>query len=243
MSSSADFYTKEKAALRDKFFSGKRKNDNSTEYLINICLEKVSKINIPSILDLGTGNGFVIKQIVIGSGKLSEGNYYGVDLSNEMVEEAKMYCKDLPEIKILQADNFALPFENSYFDLVTDKASTNISAKEIFRILKDNGWFVFKEYSLGKGMKELVELFPGRFKLKDPLDYIRDLREAGFSYINYEQFHFKKNQTKDELKAILSMAPIMIDYNEKVDFPIIDNYFRDDVISLTSDPFIISARK
>src|SRR3989344_4462375 len=238
MSSSADFYTKEIVALRNKFFSNNKSNDQSTEYFINVCLDKVSNINFPSIIDLGTGNGFIIKQVVLGLRKLgiSNGNYYGVDLSNDMVELAKKQCAEHPEINIIQADNFKLPFENSYFNLVTDKASTNISAKEIFRILKNEGWFLFKEYSLCKGMKELVALFPKRFNIKDPLDYIKDLREAGFNYINYEQFNIKKSQTKEELKIILSMAPILKTYNEKEDFPVIDSYFKGDVVTLTSDP-------
>ena len=56
---------------------------------------------------------------------------------------------------LIIADNNKLPYKKSEFDMVIGKLVTNFSAREVFRILKKNGNFIYKEYGKYKGMKEL----------------------------------------------------------------------------------------
>lgn len=63
------------------------------------------------ILDIGTGTGILpINMVRYG------GEYTGVDLSSEMIEQAKIYA---PDVDFICADAHNLPFENNSYNVVT----------------------------------------------------------------------------------------------------------------------------
>ncbi len=88
------------------------------------------------ILDIGTGTGILPMNM-----KRFGGNYTGVDLSMEMVEQAKLV---IPNINFICADAHHLPFEDNSFDIVTalqcwvyfDKEKL---LPELHRVLKKDG--------------------------------------------------------------------------------------------------------
>ena len=88
------------------------------------------------ILDIGTGTG-VLPMNMVHYG----GDYTGVDLSSEMIEQAKAL---VPDISFICADAHNLPFENGSFDVVTalqcwvyfDKEKL---LPELHRVLKKDG--------------------------------------------------------------------------------------------------------
>ena len=177
--STASFYNKGVVHKRCKYFASNYATDNTTRYLIASVIDRLQKLPNCNILDLGTGNGFVLTEIANKIGSQNSTRLYGIDLSKYMVEEANNRCKGYPNISILEGDNYSLPFKNDFFDIITNKVVTNLSLSEVYRTLKKGGWFMFKEYSLGKGMEEIVALFKNRVKTKDPLEYIITLRKLG----------------------------------------------------------------
>jgi len=48
---------------------------------------------------------------------------------------------------------------------------------------------------------------------------------------------------KEELKKILAMAPIIQNYNGQRDWKGVERLFNNNTLQITSDPFIISAKK
>ncbi len=88
------------------------------------------------ILDIGTGTGILPMNM-----KNYGGEYTGVDLSPEMIEQAEML---VPDANFVCADAHDLPFENSSFDVVTalqcwvyfDKEKL---LRELHRVLKKDG--------------------------------------------------------------------------------------------------------
>lgn len=88
------------------------------------------------ILDIGTGTGILPMNMVHYGG-----DYTGVDLSSEMIEQAKAL---VPDISFICADAHNLPFENGSFDVVTalqcwvyfDKEKL---LPELHRVLKKDG--------------------------------------------------------------------------------------------------------
>lgn len=243
INSSANFYTKKVVKNRDSYFKKSitgHSNDNTTKTLVKLAVDNLKNDN-SRLLDIGTGNGYVISEIA-KKNKIFGTFYFGVDLSDEMIVEARKKCKTLSNITILKADNFHLPFEDNYFDVVTNKVVTNFSLSEVHRVLKIGGLFVFKEYGLYKGFGGIIEKFKNRVKTKDPLDYLKEIRELQFCHCSYDQHFYIKKYKIIELKQIFLMAPIIRDFTEN-DMRLIKLGTSGGRMSVISDPFIITAMK
>ncbi|MBU3957400.1 class I SAM-dependent methyltransferase [Patescibacteria group bacterium] len=246
MISSSSFYTRKIIDKREQFFKKRKSGKNiSTSYFLECIINKALEVNPKKILDLGTGNGFVIMEVARKLPQLKNTEFIGVDFSKPMVEKARKNTKNDSRITILRADNFNLPFPNESINIVTDKNTTNISLPELYRVLVRGGWFFFKEYGLGKGIKEIATLFPGRVKTKDPLDYIFELRALGFNYIKFEQFFFVEKKSFEEIKKILEIAPIIKNFSPKKDLHLIKEtlFQTGNFTTITSEPFVICAQK
>lgn len=200
-----------------------------SKYLVDGCL----------LLDVGTGNGFVLSQILQKINKQVQ--LFGVDNSKEMVSLAK---KNLTKnAKVIEASIDNLPFDDCDFDIVTAKNVTRIDVSEIFRVLKDNGVFIFREYGYGKGLIEITELFSGRIiRQRRPEYYAKNLSKAGFQIIKFDQFEIpRKYNSVQELISIVKSFPFIKDFS-KFDEAIIWKKFSENAI-ITSDPFILVAIK
>lgn len=241
--SSAEFYTKKVVRNRDYYFKKSTvdsSDDNTTKMLVKLAVDGLKNINA-RVLDIGTGNGYVISEIMSQNNNI-ETSYFGVDLSDGMVAEAINRCKSLSRTIILKADNYHLPFGDNYFDVVTNKVVTSFSLPEVYRVLKVGGIFIFKEYGLCKGFGGIIEKFGGRVKTRDPLDYIREIRELQFNHYTYDQYIYIKKYRVEELKQIFLMAPIIKDF-AKDDIKLVESVALGDTVSVISDPFVITAIK
>jgi len=104
---------------------------------------------IINILDLacGTGNFLKAQQGYFKNPRLY---WHGCDLSEEMFNIAKRKVKN---VDLKKADAAKLPYPANYFDMISCNwafqhfADKTKSIKEIYRILKPNGIFIFKNIS------------------------------------------------------------------------------------------------
>lgn len=94
------------------------------------------------ILDIGCGNGNVLRFLM----DQRQGDYYGVDLSEKMIEEAR---KRLPgDVVLKPADVVSLPFEDAFFDILICNASFHHYEEpekaigEMKRVLKPGGTLI-----------------------------------------------------------------------------------------------------
>lgn len=242
-SSSGSFYTDTAINARNSFFNSHPATDNTTALLVGCATNHLNLQKDGCLLDIGTGNGFVLTEVTKQLNDANSFELYGVDISSKMIEEAKNRCNEFPQIKIIEADNNKLPFPDDFFDVVTNKLATNFSMMEVFRVLKKGGVFVFKEYGLFKGFGGISELFAGRIKIKDPLDYVRDLRQFKPQRFTYNQFFYERVFTKDELINIFTMAPILNNFSADKDIKTIETSFQNEKIKVQADPFLIIAQK
>lgn len=192
------------------------------------------------ILDIGTGNGFVLSEILRSYKEHSL--LFGVDISSEMVEIAQ---KNLGEAAVvLEADNNCLPFEGETFDIVTAKNVTRFSSHEVFRVLKSDGYFVFREYGFGKGLLELANIFKGRLlRSRSDDHYTRSLIDAGFSIVSVEKFEvIRKYRDAECVIKIVQSFPFIENYSSSDELLIREIVGHGEVV-ITSDPFIIVSRK
>lgn len=188
-----------------------------------------------SLLDIGTGNGFVLSQILQKTEKQVQ--LFGVDNSKEMVLLAR---KNLAKnVKVVEANINNLPFKDCNFDIITAKNVTRIDAPEIFRVLKDDGVFIFREYGYGKGLIEVTKLFSGRvIRQRKPEYYMENLSKAGFQIVKFDQFEIpRRYNSARELVSIVKSFPFIEDFS-KSDEAVILKRFAENA-TIISDPFIL----
>jgi hypothetical protein len=120
---------------------------------------------------------------------------------------------------------------------------TRIDASEIFRVLKNDGAFVFREYGFGKGMIEIAELFDGRIvRQRKPNFYVEKLLAVGFQIIKFDQFEIIRSyRSADKLISIVKSFPFVENFSESDEAVILEKFAKN--ATITSDPFILVAIK
>jgi ubiquinone/menaquinone biosynthesis C-methylase UbiE len=235
------FYSKEKAQSREDFF----RNNISTSPSINDLFFGFIHDKIPTgarVLDIGTGNAFVLEQLARRYPKRYE-TLMGIDVSQEMLEKAKERTLGL-DIQLILGDNMALPFPSNSFDAVTAKNVTNFSESEVYRVLNNSGKFFFREYGSGKGLKEIADIFRERLvRPRDPDFYVQRLDSAGFKNISLKKLDIQREYSFKDLLQIMQMFPFLDNIKEE-DKTKIKSYFGDqDKIKINSDQIIIIGEK
>lgn len=128
-------------AFAAKLYDGMMQGIATKMQYKEIAQDLVSCIKSGRLLDVGTGPGYLLREIH----KLNPGiELYGLDISDSMVKQAG---RNLAGIKVdLQCGNIrATKYENDHFDLVTCSGSFYLwdhpveSLEEIHRILKPGG--------------------------------------------------------------------------------------------------------
>ncbi len=144
-----------------------------------------------SILDIGSGSGTDIINAAQKAG--SAGKVFGIDLTREMISKAQANVEQagLANVKILEANAEALPFDDESFDVVTSNGVLNLvpdkraAYGEIYRVLKSGGHIQISDIVLAKEISEKsksnpqlwAECIVGAVPEEAYLDIIRD---AGF---------------------------------------------------------------
>lgn len=155
---------------------------NKTMYRKVVSLVQV-KVNA-TILDIGYGNGYLIRQLY----KNYKSDIYGIDISEDMKLNAeKRNYKGVLEGKIhLEVgDCCNLSYNNEFFDAITSINTiyfwndTLQGLREIYRTLKPEGKFYNVVYTK-EWLQELSYTKTG-FRFFEQEDFIRQGRQAGFS--------------------------------------------------------------
>lgn len=243
-----NFYNKERAKIRDKYFKNKplffENGIDTNKIFFDYILSEIKRNSKKklSILDLGTGTGYVPKMLC----QLTKADFkiIGIDLSQDMLDIAKQENMDKRIIYKL-ADNYKLAFRNNSFDIVTNKLSTQFSFKEVHRVLKKNGIFVFKEYGKFKGFKEISKIFGKRFNNNEKLiaEYIKEINKMNCKEIMIQKFLIRRKYKLNEIKDIFSMANLVENFEEEGLQKIKSKLYEGNGVMITSDPFIIFVRK
>lgn len=193
-----------------------------------------------SLLDIGTGNGYVLTQITQRE-SVQKGRLFGIDNSERMVKKAKQCLGNNAVITMADINN--MPYDDHSFDIITAKNVTNINAREIFRVLKEGGVFVFREYGPGKGAIEIADMFGERIiRQREPIYYIELLTSAGFQIEMFKQYNIvRKYESARDLVSIINSFPFVENFSLE-DEAVILNVFANNA-TITSDPFILIAKK
>ena len=121
-------------------------DDKRFDYFRFMQKKTISQMEIKeniSFLDLGCGTGLAVRYV----SDLTRGNgkYWGIDISNGMIEKAKINSKGLKNVNFIRASAEELPFDNDNFDKIICTNSfhhylyPDRVLSEIFGVLKPNG--------------------------------------------------------------------------------------------------------
>ncbi|MCR5019381.1 methyltransferase domain-containing protein [Ruminococcus sp.] len=155
-------------------------------------------VNGKRVLDIGTGTGVLPLNMADNGGE-----FIGADISAEMLEQAKLKCEHLPNVKFVHADAHCLPFEDSCFDAVTalqcwvyfDK---EILIPELLRVLRPDGelyiafmtWLPDEDETVRKSF-ELVRKYNHNWS-----GFMKRFDESSFDHLK-KYFSIEKINKKD----------------------------------------------
>lgn len=130
--------------------------DNDDPSVYNMCrkdypdiLKEVKKEDFSNLLDAGCGTGAMLK---LFSRDIPDKEYYGIDLSEKMIEVAK---QNAGSIHFLQGDCEELPYPQNSFDVITCSMSfhhyPNVEKffRNVHRILKPGGRLILRDMTTG----------------------------------------------------------------------------------------------
>jgi ubiquinone/menaquinone biosynthesis C-methylase UbiE len=151
------------------------------------------------LLDVGCGTGSLLQELS-ESGK--ELNLYGIDLSPEMVNAARVKLKDKKHIELYEGSAADLPFESNYFDYVVcmnslhHHANPNQSLAEMARVLKAGGMTILMDGFVDSTVRKILSRTANilrnegkvqRFKRKE---LQRIFRSLGYEHITQQTYLF-----------------------------------------------------
>lgn len=192
-----------------------------------------------NILDIGTGNGYVINEI--SKRAKCKINLYGNDFSSVMLAQA---VKNNPYATFKMCSNYKLDFASDFFDIVVAKNVTRFSAKEIYRVLKPNGIFIFREYGKGKGLVEVSKLFKHKLiRSRSKSFYDNKLKKAHLSQLKSEYVYFYREFNGiDSIIDIIKAFPFIKDFNGD-DVTKLEQSFHNKKILIKSDAILLVYKK
>ena len=200
------------------------------EYLeMPTTLKLLGNVKGKKVLDWGYGTGIYAK-ILAKKGAIVK----GIDISNKEIEIAK---RENPKIEFKIANAEKLPYKNKEFDIVLVSLSLNYLKnwnsvlKEIYRVLKPNGIFVFSEGnpvsdSIRFNENRKIDIRRSYFDEKNPVKIpwwngvimqfyhktygtiIKLLRKHGFELLDYED-SFPIMQAKKKFPEDYAMSSLL----------------------------------
>ncbi len=168
-----------------EYYYKTRKDKAGISYFYNELLEMPTTLKLlgnvkdKKILDLGCGPGFYAKYLVMKGAKVK-----GIDISEKEIEIAK---KEVPTVEFLVGDIEKLPYKNSEFDIVLAALvlghlkSWDKALKEVKRVLKVNGFFVFSNYNPVTEKTKKIKWFFREFRV------IKDYFKEGWRYNQWKE--------------------------------------------------------
>ena len=136
------------------------------------------------LLDVACGNGELVSRFL----KNNDIKGFGIDISGNMIENAKLLC---PQGSFKKSNCEHTGFERNFFDVITVSAAyhhfpnVHLFAKECHRILKKDGRLYIAEVYLPNVLRLLINPFiklskEGDVKIYSTLDIISNFEEVGF---------------------------------------------------------------
>jgi ubiquinone/menaquinone biosynthesis C-methylase UbiE len=174
------------------------------EYLRSAQLSVISMLGIRenmNFLDIGCGTGWAVGQ----AARIIDfkGSFYGVDLSQKMIEKAEENFKEYPTFHFIKANSESIPLKDTFFDIIICTNSFHHylhpekSMKEIFRLLKPGGRIYILDPAADSWIMKVVDLIiklfePGHVKIYSSKEFQKMMSAAGLKYIGNKEIQTRE---------------------------------------------------
>jgi ubiquinone/menaquinone biosynthesis C-methylase UbiE len=182
------------------------------------------------VLDLGCGSGWATRLLarIVSPGPQSSGQVVGIDISDEMVRQARAASRDFDNVMFATGSAAQIPWEENFFDKVLSVESfyyypdQERALAELFRVMAPRGR-LFILINLYKDNPYSLQWVP---KLKVPVhvrsaaEYVEMLRRHAFEKAEYElipddtptpeNYQTTSFHSLDDLKAFKRIGALLL---------------------------------
>lgn len=157
-----------------------------------IASDLVTKIGKGTILDLGSGTGYLSIEIARKAPSL---RVYGIDLSRRMVKIARRHARDVDNARFVFGNAARLPFKDNSIDLVVSTGASHhwktprLVFEECYRVLKLGG-----EAWIYDGCPEVFQNPADRVKLTERYGFL--IGRLGYRVSTLHGFTMEEYQTE-----------------------------------------------
>lgn len=160
-------------------------------------IKEIKALQYRNLLDVGCGTGEILNKIAT-----DKNNYYGLDLSEKMIEIAKSK-KNSKNITYLVGDSEFLPFDNETFDVIICIESfhhypnPNAVMKEFYRVLNNGGILLLCDMYRKAPLRQFYNVLMKIVNTGDVKIYTRNEMTEIISKANLklENYYFSTSQT------------------------------------------------
>ena len=198
------------------------------------------------VLDAGCGTGYLARIIAESHPEIA---IIATDVSLPMCQLASKNCRGYPIMIVRTPSSKAppMPFRNSTFDIVLNRLAP-MDPVESFRLLRKGG------YAVTAGLieaywQEVKQVFPDERLITFPRDKKpkETLFQVGFNEAEFHSWRITKTRTMKEIVSVLSYAPILHNFEETSDQPLLkkleSQYGGEAGLRLTEGETLLMGRK
>ena len=184
-------------AIRDKFNAWVREGksegmERRHSRLAELMFERFELAPDDRVLDIGCGDGWTARML---SAQLVEGAVVGIDISDEMIREARRLSGELDNVLFAPAPAEQIPWAKDYFSRIISIESAYYwpapeqVAKEMFRVATYGGTFhlLFNFYAENPYSHDWPTSMELSMQLKSAAEWVELFELQGFQDVSAEQ--------------------------------------------------------
>ena len=203
------------------------------QHHLDITLKTLRRMDVKPgdrVLDLGCGSGWasrLLARMVSGDGKRS-GQVVGLDVSDEMVRQAREASKEFNNVGYVQGSAEQIPREDNSFDKVLSVesfyyyADQDQALRELFRVMAPNGrlFILINLYRDNEYSLQWVDKLKVPVHVRSEAEYVEMFRRHGFEKVDAarvpddtptpDDYKTKSFRSLDDLRAFKRVGALLL---------------------------------
>src|ERR1700716_634181 len=182
------------------------------------------------ILDLGCGSGWATRLLarIVGEGPQSFGQVVGVDISDEMIRQARAASKEFDNVMFVVGSSAQIPWEENFFDKVLSVESfyyypdQDRTLAELFRVMAPHGrlFILINLYSDNAYSLQWVDKLKVPVHVRSEAEYVELLKKHAFEKVEArripddtptpDDYQTKSFNSLDDLRAFKREGALLL---------------------------------
>ena len=182
------------------------------------------------VLDLGCGSGWATRLLarIVGDGPEGFGQVVGLDVSDEMIRQARAESKDFDNILYVWGSSEQIPWEENFFDKVLSVesfyyyADQDRALAELFRVMAPKGklFILINLYGDNEYSLQWVDKLKVPVHVRSAAEYVELLKKHTFENVEWRQIpddtptpeNYKTTSFRslDDLKAFKRVGALLL---------------------------------